>query len=172
MIYTGIGARQTPKHILSLMKDIGMYLGLKGWVLRSGGANGADAAFEEGCDKVDGQKEIFIPWKGFNGNTSSFFNVCAKARYMAEKYHPNWVVLKEGAKKLHGRNIYQALGNDLRTPTDLIICWTPDGCERGMDRTFKTGGTGTAIAIGDDYSIPIINLKKKNFLIRLEEYLE
>ena len=48
-IYTGIGSRNTPKEVLELMKTIGKYLGCLGYELRSGGADGADSAFESGC---------------------------------------------------------------------------------------------------------------------------
>ena len=64
--YTGIGSRTTPEHILKLMTKIGKYLALNGYVLRSGGANGADTAFEIGCDEGKGVKEIFIPPFNFN----------------------------------------------------------------------------------------------------------
>ena len=49
MIYTGIGSRETPQQTLATMVVIGKYLAEKGWVLRSGGAEGAVSAFEEGA---------------------------------------------------------------------------------------------------------------------------
>lgn len=45
MFYTGIGSRQTPPEILKMMTKIATQLESKGWVLRSGGAEGADEAF-------------------------------------------------------------------------------------------------------------------------------
>jgi hypothetical protein len=50
--YTGIGARRTPSDVLDLMHSLAMRLS-GGWVLRSGGADGADRAFEEGAAIVD-----------------------------------------------------------------------------------------------------------------------
>ena len=58
-IYTGIGSRTAPIHIANTMTELGQILADKKWILRSGAADGADACFEEGCDKVDGIKEIF-----------------------------------------------------------------------------------------------------------------
>ena len=73
LYYAGIGSRNTPNEILSLLTSLAEQLALKGYILRSGGAKGADSAFEKGCDKVHGNKEIFLPWKNFENNTSSLF---------------------------------------------------------------------------------------------------
>ena len=61
MIYTGIGSRKTPIEIINKMIKLGQILGKHGYILRSGGANGADKAFEQGCDNVLGKKEIYLP---------------------------------------------------------------------------------------------------------------
>ena len=63
MSYAGIGSRKTPVHILSKMRRVAERLEVRGYTLRSGGADGADTAFEEGCKR----KEIFLPQPGFNG---------------------------------------------------------------------------------------------------------
>ena len=56
--YAGVGSRETPLDVLKTMWKIGNYLATKGYTLRSGGAKGADTAFENGCDSVIGSKEI------------------------------------------------------------------------------------------------------------------
>jgi predicted Rossmann fold nucleotide-binding protein DprA/Smf involved in DNA uptake len=61
--YAGIGSRRTPSEILELMKEIGSKLEIEGWLLRSGGAPGADQAFEAGISK-DEAKQIWLPWQG------------------------------------------------------------------------------------------------------------
>lgn len=171
MIYTGIGSRKIPKNIEILMNDIATIFASKEHILRSGGADGSDTAFELGCDKLEGNKEIYLPWKNFNNNKSKNYIICDSAIKLISKYHPNWKNLTESVKKLHARNVYQVLGLDLNTPSDLLICWTPDGCESKKDRNRYTGGTGTAIVIADDSGIPIINLNRKNYLEKLEKYL-
>lgn len=47
--YTGVGSRKTPAHIMEIMRDLGRKLCSEGWGLRSGGASGADQAFEHGA---------------------------------------------------------------------------------------------------------------------------
>jgi len=156
--YSGVGSRQTPPLVIAQMMGMGETFASLGWCLRSGGAAGADSAFEDGCDVVLGKKEIYLPWKGFNNHTSDKYEVTIPALDYASRIHSVWSKLSPAAKNLHARNVFQVLGEDLKTPSTLLVCWTLDGCERKQDRTIKTGGTGTAIAIADENGIPVYNL--------------
>jgi hypothetical protein len=159
--YAGIGSRKTPANFLEKFEKIGAFLAKKGYVLRSGGANGADSAFERGCDSVSGEKEIYLPWKGFNGNESPFHNVSDNAIKMAEKFHPAWHKVSNAGKLLHARNCYQILGNDLRTPSSFVVCWTP-----------KTGGTQQAIRVAKAHNVLVLNFfSRKNYNGALEYYI-
>lgn len=146
MIYTGVGSRETPQDIYILMSKIAQKLSEMGYTLRSGGADGADLAFESGATK----KEIYLPWKGFNDSNSQLYNIPDEAFEIASRIHPAWDKLKQGGKKLHARNILQVLGMTLDNPSKFLICWTPKGKD--------TGGTRTAIVLAREYNIPIINL--------------
>ena len=152
--YAGIGSRETPQKVLDGFQSIGTILAKRGYCLRSGRADGADKSFEIGCDKANGRKEIYLPWKGFNGSNSNLFvgnlQKEAEAISIASKYHPAWDKCKDGAKKLMQRNTYQVLGQDLETPSDFVICYT--------DRGLEKGGTAQAIRIAKDNDIPIFNV--------------
>jgi len=166
--YTGIGSRETPQEILEYMKSISTRLRLLGYILRSGGADGADKAFESNAKKL---KEIYLPWKGFNNNDSNLYNIDNNALELAAHLHKGWKYLKPGAKKLMARNCYQVLGEDLETPSDFVICWTPDGCETHKDRKQKTGGTGQAISLADLAEIRVYNLYNVKSIRELEKLL-
>ena len=148
-IYTGIGSRNIADDVEKLFNKLGMALAKRDYILRSGGADGSDLAFERGCDKFNGKKEIYIPWIGFNGSTSKLYNVTEEMYKFAEKYHPYWHNLKDGAKKLHARNCSQILGENLDAPTDFVICYTEGGKLKG--------GTAQALRIAVDYGIKIFN---------------
>jgi hypothetical protein len=75
--YAGIGARKSPKRILNYIQDIAEILAEKDYVLRSCVAYGADSAFEIGCDRKQGKKEIYLPWDNF-GKSNSKLIVCNK----------------------------------------------------------------------------------------------
>jgi hypothetical protein len=155
MIYSGIGSQETPKHIIEIIKQIGSEFAKQGYMLRSGGADGADTAFEEGCDLFNGNKEIFIPWKGFNNSKSNLYNIPREAFAIAKEFHPNWAACSDGAKKLHTRNVMQVLGTNLKTKTDFVVCWTK------LDIR-NQGGTGQALRIAKFYKIDIFNLNQFN----------
>lgn len=147
--YAGIGSRETPIYILDWFEKVGTTLAERGFTLRSGGANGADKAFEIGCDKVQGLKEIYLPWKGFEGSTSKLIVYDHRAYDIAEKHHPYWHNLSVGARKLQARNSHQVLGQNLESPSNFVICWTKNG--KG------SGGTGQAIRIAKAYTIPVFD---------------
>lgn len=148
--YAGIGSRNTPIDLQLKMKTIASQLALKQWILRSGGAQGADSAFESGCDSVSGEKQIFIPWNGFNGRYAGGSYIVPPVRQdLVELYHPH-PYMSAGALKLQSRNSYQVLGHDLCSYSSFVICWTPDGKD--------SGGTGQAIRIARDYDIRVYNL--------------
>jgi hypothetical protein len=150
MIYTGIGSRKTPPHILKIMVKIGRILARKNYTLRSGGAEGADSAFEQGCALEKGKKEIFLPWKNFNKNNSNLYSPSNEAFVLAEKFHPAWSRCSNGAKLLHARNCHQILGLHLDLPTSFVVCWTT-----------QSGGTQQALRIAKHYNIKIYNLIDK-----------
>ena len=128
------------------MEDLAKYLCSCGWTLRSGGAQGADTAFEKGADAACQRKEIFTVKS----------NIPDLAFEIAKIYHPTWFALNPFVKRLHARNAMQVLGEDLETPSKFVVCWTPDGAETST--TSKTGGTGQAIRIANAYNIPVYNL--------------
>ena len=159
--YAGIGSRETPESLKPTIEKIVKLCNKYNFILRSGGANGADSFFEEYCDNE--LKEIFLPWKNFNNNPSNLYNVSEEAMTLTSKFHPGWSRLSIGARKLMARNICQVLGEDLKTPTSFVVCWTKDGKD--------TGGTGQAIRIAQHYNIPIFNLYNNYELELLITYI-
>ena len=175
MIYTGIGSRKTPELIIKQMVWLGEVMAVRDYVLRSGGAAGADVAFEEGCDNIGGLKEIYLPYKRFNKSDSPLFEIPKRAYDLARIYHPSYFGLQTSGKKFMARNVQQILGETTQPTIDkvcqLVICWTPDGCSDGTNTSKDTGGTGQALRIAADYNIPIFNLENEDALDRLTNFL-
>ena len=162
--YAGIGSRETPVEILSLMCSIACALEARGMILRSGGADGADAAFATGASV--GSREIFTPWASFGprrGPAQPDATPLARSKHeaacmaLAAEHHPTWHVpegepgyLTNGARLLHARNGQQVLGRALDDPSAFILCWTK-GAAGG-------GGTGQAIRIARSRAIPVFDL--------------
>lgn len=174
MWYAGVGSREAPVEILELMTKIAMGIEKGGYKLRSGGASGADSAFESGILNPE-NKSIYLPKKGFNGNTSTKYEAPSeKALEWAAKAHPYFVNMKsEFARNAHARNAHQVLGDNLDDPVKLVICWTPDGAEH-TDECHSievTGGTRTAIVIATMNNIPVFNLARPDGLTRLRAFI-
>ncbi len=175
LVVTGIGSRETPADILALMTRIGRALESRKARLRSGGAGGADIAFEAGWSDAS-LCEIFHPWPGFKPKIGGgdvdvermlgrsrpsrgpgapiviTGSVLDRAMDIASTTHPAWDRCGEGARKLHARNGPQVLGPKLDRLTDVVICWTVDGG--------PTGGTGQAIRLAMQHDVPIVNLQR------------
>lgn len=150
--YAGIGSRLTPVAILDLIEAIAEALAVRGMTLRSGAAPGADAAFEYGCDRASGKKEIFLPWKNFNRSFSPFFPPPKEAEELASYFHPNWQACFRSARLLHARNCQQVLGKNLDSPIDFLIFYARER------KGFVEGGTATAVFIARRMGIPTFNL--------------
>lgn len=163
--YAGIGSRETPDDICALMAQIAAYLERRAYTLRSGGAPGADTAFERGVI-LDANKEIFLPWPGFNGRVATPKiepAIYAWATHIAESYHPAWSKCGPSARKLHTRNVFQVFGADFESPSRFVVCWTADGK--------ASGGTGQALRIAAD-KMPIFNLHNSRAAERLKDFVE
>ncbi len=153
-IYTGIGSRETPADVLATMTKIARYLADKGYTLRSGGARGADTAFEQGAGEL---KEIYLPDFGEFEKVArpSTIDLSAKwneARAIARRIHPAWQRLGGYARVLHLRNVFQVVGADLNTPSQFVVFWAPEA----EGQIF--GGTRTAVVYARELGIPTFNL--------------
>lgn len=161
--FTGIGSRETPERVCSAMTQISSYLEHEGYTLRSGGADGADLAFERGM--IQGHKEIWLPWLKFN-KSDSLLLPTSEAFSIAATVHPVWDRLSPAAKKLHARNCHQVLGETLDDPSAFLLCWTPNGK--------IAGGSATAINLAMRYNVPVFNLATvhdENYIDGVKDFL-
>jgi hypothetical protein len=157
--YAGIGSRSTPFDIQLVMRDIAAALE-NDYILRSGGADGADDAFLEGVTRKlrSARTQIFLPGGHFRRHVARLdgcidatkLPAWSKALGMVGKYHPALDRLTPFTKKLMARNAMQVLGPNLDDPVKFVICWTPEGR--------LVGGTSYALRIAADYGIQIRNL--------------
>ena len=157
--YAGIGARSTPDNVLNIIHRLSGKLLESDFVLRSGGAPGADHAFEIAAQE---RSEIYIPWPFYERHSIMMYPIIPEAMEIAEKHHPNWDNLAPAVRLLMARNTMQILGDDCNNPSEFVICWTKDGVTEGKDTTPVTGGTGQAIRVASTYGIPVFNINTKD----------
>lgn len=166
-IYTGIGSREIPITICDLISGIASNLEARGAILRSGGANGADLAFENGI-RSDFNKFIYLPWCGFNNSPSKLCGETAydeEATKIASEIHPAWDRCSDAAKKLHMRNVFQILGYSLDNPSKFVLFYADE--KNGKVQ----GGTATAVNLARKYNVPTFNIKEDKNLLVCWEYV-
>jgi ribonuclease HI/ABC-type multidrug transport system fused ATPase/permease subunit len=173
--YAGIGDINIPDNIQKLIILLAEELANQGYVLRTGGAKGADTAFMEGCDKAHGKKEVFYPMdKHVNENTVA----------EAKSIHPKWESCLNPEKKrqedarakekgykiskypfavrAHCRNMKIINGDQLNNKVEFTIAY--------QDVNQTAGGTWQGIHYSEKLGIKVYNLyleKDRNEIINL-----
>lgn len=156
LYYAGVGSRDTPLGVCDHMTDIATWLSRGGFILRSGGARGADRAFEAGAG---GDCELFLTADGARPELDAF----------VDPYHPNPKAISGYARPYLRRNACQVLGRfPLESPrSSFVLCWTPGGQ--------VVGGTGHTIRLAHAFSVPVINIAcdgwEKTLISRVRELL-
>lgn len=148
--YAGVGSRETPEDILARMTKCAVSMRKNGLILRSGGAKGADSAFEDGAGK---HKEIFTA----NGHIPLWTNV------MTDFFHPAPDKLSDYARKLMNRNSLILLGEDGNTPVEFVVCWTKNG--------EAVGGSGQAIRMAEYFGIKVFNFYNESDIVDLKKFV-
>ena len=149
--YAGIGSRQTPLPDRIRIQNFANALSSQGWILRSGGAIGADKAFEEGA----ALKQIFRPFK------NDYDCDWDHAYSMAARFHPNYHRLNSYTRSLMARNVFQVLGPSIEPDdwSEFVLLWAL-GSEYDDDNCLMnvSGGTGQAVRVAYVHGIPCWNL--------------
>lgn len=178
--YAGIGSRRTPPEMLSIIRAAASHLAQAGFLLRSGAADGADIAAEDGARAAGGRCEIFVAWPGFNGRSPSHSEgvycltdaeINAQAMAIAASAHPAWDRLGRGPRALMARNAHQVLGPALDDPVAFVLCWAPKPVLRDGRVVNCDGGTGLAVRLAAARGIPVFNLAHAPHLQRIEQML-
>ena len=174
--YAGVGSRRTPPEVLAAMADIAQTLGDAGTALSTGGADGADKAFETGALRTDAPITVHTPWPGYNGyrpgrdpetdidivHPESAETIDGHSYAdLAREHHPYWNRCGRGARALFVRNVSilaGALDDDGGTlPVRAVIAYTPNGLPVGRE----AGGTGHTLRTAASLDIPCVNLSRR-----------
>lgn len=189
---TGIGSRKTPDSARLTLAVLAAVMYSQGYIWRSGGADGADEAIEQGVVTHPHYRagppppmEIYLPWNGFEAIPGSGkkkwhrpdhgyfdskrFPLYEQAQQIALRTHPVPEVLqqKQGVFAMHTRNVFQILGHELNAPSKRVYLWAPPTKD-----DLVTGGTRTAVALAAAYKIPRVNLARAASFTSVTGFLE
>ena len=162
--YTGVGSRETPDHVLHLMNIVAAFLNTKGYTLRSGGAKGADCAFERYSNKCD-IYSINEKHKPVSGKPSIIPDLESYRELVKQCCLHYKNIKSQYAKVLHTRNICQIIGHIPNTiiKSDFVLCYTLNG--------EYVGGTTTAIRCAERFDIPVFNFGSYKTVEEMKEEL-
>lgn len=172
---TIVGSRDTPVTAQGRITSFARSVQDNGGVAISGGAPGADKACEKGITDPYA-KEIFLPFSNFNSVKNGVGVYVLDqlhtrhqnaAREIASRFHPNWAAVENKGPttvKLMTRNVFQNLGTELKTPSDLLVMWAK-GTRSSIvnkdnrNRIFDVpGGTGLAVRLAYHLEIPVLHV--------------
>jgi hypothetical protein len=165
--WTAVGSREVPAAIADLQVLIGACMTSKGYILRSGNANGSDYNFQRGAQSVSPPHcDIYLPWASYNrelnkAGSSYITPTDAQMEFAGGLLEDTGVmpyyksIKSEHAKKMHSRNVYQVIGvyDQPREVSRVCIYYAP------LDKDGNVmGGTRTAVGLSKYYEIPTFNL--------------
>lgn len=139
----------------------------KDYILSSGGAIGADQAFESGCDKANGKKIIFTVENFEKSNEN--INFCCKKLIPVLDPNRDFLKFKYNTKLLLMRDVHQIMGTE-KNPFLVkgVIFWI-----NSFDIWNPTvGGTKYATRIAQNLGIPLYNLYDKKIRKNFEKWLD
>ncbi len=149
LFYAGIGSRECPPGIIDEMNEFALFANGYDFILRSGGALGADKAFEE----FAAYKQIFRPE-----------HATERDIIFTAQFHDAWHRCNEYVQRLHARNALIVMGHNLDTPVKLMVCW--------QDPEKARGGTRQGMKIAKYFKIPIFNLHTSGNLEKAMKFVQ
>jgi len=158
-----IGSRELNAYQTSMCEKLGGWVVQCGHILDSGNAPGADQAFARGANQFRPDLvHLHLPWYKFERQAIHDDNVVhilddldephlKLYRQIAEKHHPAFSRLSQGAKKLMTRNSSILLPPPVYFTVDM--CLAIPSAKRGG------GGTGQGMRIALHESIRLVDLR-------------
>jgi len=157
-----------------LIHGVAKALMAKGFTFRHTG--GEDNELQNLILQEEGFKETYLPWKKFNSKVEDplVSKPSDDSFGIAVTYHKGYAKLPPAIRFIIARDVNALLGHDLTKPTTLVLGWSEDGLEAiGKEKIDfkKSGNLSYIIRIATDSNIPVFNLKNKESLTKLKEFI-
>ena len=159
--FSAVGKITTPPTVKDrIVEELKKYVTF-GYILRSGGAKGADTIFAQTYMEMGGKVEIYLPWNGYNGkflghdyiNQNCCIMVTPEAFNIAYELDEKWNERTEATKVLDARNVHIYCGFKIgKEPLSDFVVYFDDHPEN------KDSGTQRGLKVADKFKIPKINL--------------
>lgn len=185
-IYAGIGSRPVDvvpwglnQHEMALCRMAGEYLARDGWILRTGGAKGADQAFAEGAIRGGGQVLLLLPWASYEFEWIASMKAqgadihCyvvqeddVAAWQSVELYHKNSNGLSSGVRVLMARNWLILMGRQGKSKVDFCAAFPK------VNQYGNLGGTSFGLTICAKKGILVRNFAHSDVAKEVIKYIQ
>ncbi len=175
-----IGTREPSAPERILCGRFGRLAAKKGLVVRTGRAEGVDAAGAEGAASVDpALVHHYVPWDSYNLKTVTphIPSWCSLDRLadahlksleeITSRLYPNWEWVDSATRKLHMRNVAIILGANGKSPVNAVLA-----LPRQKDDSNELGGTGFGMLLAKHHGIPLFDLREKAQIETARAWLE
>lgn len=151
---TLVGSRKAPFSIRQEAMELGKAFSDLGYKARSGGALGMDTywLYQYDPELATVYRHDDKPYDARTVNTTRL-DAFDEAIDIINRVVPHIACMDDTARLLHYRNAFQVLGDDLRSPSDYLIYWSP------MKNDVPVGGTKTAVLLAKRVGIPVLHLE-------------
>ena len=137
------------------------------------GSNGEIEVYKALKDRFPDNIELILPWKDFKVIEETFdsknYFSSPESMDLAKKVYPTWEKQKEYMLKIYSKNIRMIAGQNIRSPSRFVLCWSPDGIETSAARTNNSDGIEFYLKVSEVYKLKAYNLAAENALGRLSE---
>jgi hypothetical protein len=170
--FTGVGSRSAPPDVMRIMYDYARLTKRRG---RTGGAAGIDTAVEQGNhDPV-----VYLPWAPTGKRNTGIWQYTKQQNDFADSILDEvfpYTLRKQTTRALFRRNVWQVIGLCDRVkdaqPSDVVVCYTADGCTCEGDYNIETtGGTGIAILVADMFHVPVMNIGRFDHRQAIQDWI-
>lgn len=160
--------RNVPQNIIDEFVKTAKWLEAKGFTGRVTGDNeGPNFAVENAL----GKKELILPFRDFNQRESQFTWTIESAKLIAKKFSPTYDSLSKGVQSFLNRNARLVMGDKMRSPVVLLLCWSEDGAETKSEVGMRTGFVSHPVSIAIAAGRPVFNFGKPETFERVKAFV-
>lgn len=158
--YTGTGDSELTEEAVYKIMDYAARLSSLGYILRTGGEDGADKVFAMASCNT----ETILPWAGFNGEDGVVYKKTVGSIKSIIYTGKKPAYLGQGLLKRIERVYSEISGVENEPSSEFLVCWTemPKGVTCGVQ----------AVKVARSLSIPVYNLNDPDDEARLDELLK
>lgn len=154
-----MGPRKVTGKIQAVMTAFAQVLDNHRAILRSGGGEGTEAAFEAGSTL----KVVYLPWNGFNGKEGAHY-IPIDAKLTAAHLHPSWAIANSETRLLLARDVLRLCGEDNKSPVKFLVYWDINEGTKATQSNTVVSNLSLIVKHAKSLNIPTFNMAKASDL--------